>query len=99
VAYFGQQLGKHQIDLLRRRRISELVLMPDGTDPKARARALKDAATLAARFPSVVVALLEGGDPDESPRAVVETALARAKAPEGFTTSLRERLKNTRDTW
>lgn len=99
VAYFGQQLGKHQIDLLRRRRISELVLMPDGTDVKARARALKDAATLAARFPSVVVALLEGGDPDESPRAVVESALAHAKAPGDFTASLRERLKHTTDSW
>jgi len=99
VAYFGQQLGKHQIDLLRRRGISELVLMPDGTDPKARARALRDAVILSARFASVVVALLKEGDPDESPRAAVESALFHAKTPGDFTASLRERLNNTKDTW
>ena len=99
VAYFGQQLGKHQIDLLRHRRISELVLMPDGNDPRAVARALKDAIVLASRFPSVVVARLEEGDPDEAPRAAVETALVNASEPTGLTDSIRERLSNAKESW
>lgn len=98
VAYFGAQLGAHQVDLLRTRRVEDLILMPDGDDTRAVARALKDAAVLSARFPSVRVARLDS-DPDESSKSEITRAIGDAATVEDRNDAFRERLKNVRETW
>lgn len=82
VAYFGDHLTPAHVELLERLDGLDLVLMPDGNDPKAQARAVRSARALEARFASVKLALLaEGVDPDTAGRAEIARALADAHLP------------------
>lgn len=80
VAYFGDHLTPSQIELLERIRPLDLLLMPDGDDPKAQAKAVHAARSIETRFRSVQLALLAGGDPDDVGRAEVVRAVREASS-------------------
>lgn len=79
VAYFGDHLTPSQVALLLKRRPIDLILMPDGNDPAAKAKAIHQARSLETQFASVRVALLDEGDPDEVGRAVITRAVEEAR--------------------
>lgn len=99
VSYLKDRLSPGQIDLLVRKCPRRLVLMPDGGDRRANARALKDGAALLARFDDVVVAELPAGaDPDTSTEAVIARALDRARRV-GATASTEFQRQTIRNPW
>ena len=76
VAYLHDKLSPPQVDLLVRRRVRRLILLPDAN---MLTQALSSAPSLEGRFDEVLVGRLVEGDPDGAGRAAVETALHDAR--------------------
>jgi 5S rRNA maturation endonuclease (ribonuclease M5) len=96
VGVIGSGLRPEQIRLLRLKKPSELILMPD---PDAVAAGAREATKLAGYFPCVRLARIVGGDPDEIGKAMVDHYIATAEVAGGATFPVAESLRQLRNPW
>jgi len=96
VAYFGSALRPEQVAMLSRKRVKEVVLMPD---PDALRAGAESAGKLCAQFPSIRLAVIHGGDPDEIGMAEVARAIESARPVTGAATALEAMLMAANNPW
>jgi DNA primase len=96
VAVLGSGLRPEQIRLLKAKKPSELILVPD---PDAVAKSADEAVRLSTHFPLVRLARIEGGDPDELSAEALHEFIRMAEVVEGRLFKAKEAFKSLRKLW